>query len=292
MTQKAYHQFPLKTETTYLHHGIGMSPMRFPMHYHEEVEIFYMEKGEIEITAMENTYTMTEGSMLIVGSNHIHGYGGSKLENTDTKHHLFIFKRSVLASLLKVSGHKDRLMPILFNVHFLDADMIRGIQPILDKMEDLYGETDTEVELKKLSIFYEFIAFLLSHGQFEKAEIVDEDAYKKRQLLMADVNHYMENNYTKGIKLDTIATALNYSSYYFSRLFSQYTGITFKKYLLNYQMIMAKDDVEFTELPITEIAYKHGFNSIKTFNRVFKDYFTISPSIYRKRIDNYKNRKK
>lgn len=292
MTQKAYHQFPLKTETTYLHHGIGTTPMRFPMHYHEEVEIIYLEKGELEVTAMETTYTLKPGSLLIIGSNHIHGYGGNKHNSPENKHQLFIFKRSVLASLLKESSHKEKLMPILFNVHYLDDPVIKGIEPILSKMEALYGETDTVVELKKLAIFYEFVAYLVKHVTFKETTIVDEDVYKKRQLLMAEVNHYMENNYTNGIKLDEIATALSYSSYYFSRLFSQYTGITFKKYLLNYQMIMAKDDVEFTELPVTEIAYKHGFNSIKTFNRVFKDYFTISPSTYRKKIDTLKNRKK
>lgn len=60
--------------------------------------------------------------------------------------------------------------------------------------------------------------------------------------------------------------------------------MTFGHYLNNYRIEKASDLLKSTEDPITEIVFKSGFGSIKTFNRVFKQIRGCSPSSYKKTI--------
>jgi AraC-like DNA-binding protein len=72
--------------------------------------------------------------------------------------------------------------------------------------------------------------------------------------------------------------------YHFTRFFKDTTGMTFWQYLNNYKVSKAVNLLINTSDSISEIAFNSGFNSIKTFNRVFKQVKGCSPSEFRKAI--------
>jgi AraC-like DNA-binding protein len=92
----------------------------------------------------------------------------------------------------------------------------------------------------------------------------------------------VEHNYTREITLAEIAGAANFSIYHFARFFKEATGMTFIQYLNNYRISKAIRYLCSTTDPITEIAFQAGFDSIKTFNRVFKQLKGCSPTEYKK----------
>ncbi len=93
---------------------------------------------------------------------------------------------------------------------------------------------------------------------------------------------YVESSYNKKITLDKIADIAGYSSFHFTRFFKSTTGMTFITYLNNFRIYQATVLLDETEEMITEIAYSVGFESVKTFNRVFKELKGCSPTAYRK----------
>lgn len=84
------------------------------------------------------------------------------------------------------------------------------------------------------------------------------------------------------ITRDAVATRLKISEQLLSRVINQRFQKNFNEFLNYYRVEEAKQKLTFEkELPITNIAFDVGFNSIASFNRVFKDMTGQSPTEYR-----------
>ena len=83
------------------------------------------------------------------------------------------------------------------------------------------------------------------------------------------------------ITLNDMASFSGFSKYYFSRVFKQQLGIPFSEYLRRKRVSLAEDLLIHSRQPIQEIAATAGFGSIATFNRVFRDVKSCTPSRYR-----------
>ena len=88
----------------------------------------------------------------------------------------------------------------------------------------------------------------------------------------------------EAIKLEQIARALNVSTFHFCRRFKLETGLTFVEYLSRVRIEQAKLLLHNTHLPISEIAYEIGFQSLTHFNRTFRKLVGTSPTEYRSRV--------
>ena len=62
---------------------------------------------------------------------------------------------------------------------------------------------------------------------------------------------------------------------------TQHTGMTFTQYLSQRRVEMAMELLSATRMPVTQVALQCGFNSIATFNRVFRDVKGCTPTQYR-----------
>lgn len=85
----------------------------------------------------------------------------------------------------------------------------------------------------------------------------------------------------EAISLTRMAKDLGYSPYSLSRVFSSTFHTNFNQYLNELRLGRAIDLLENTSETVTEIAWNSGFTSLRTFNRVFKDRFRLSPKEYR-----------
>ncbi|MCK5735095.1 MAG: helix-turn-helix transcriptional regulator, partial [Spirochaetaceae bacterium] len=69
---------------------------------------------------------------------------------------------------------------------------------------------------------------------------------------------------------------------YFSRLFKEEAGQSFKIYLNNLRIDEAKNLLSETTLPLIEIASRVGFEDQSYFSRVFRNVVGISPGRFRR----------
>lgn len=79
-----------------------------------------------------------------------------------------------------------------------------------------------------------------------------------------------------------LSDRLGISDRYLRQLFDQHLGISPKSYALFKQCEFAKNLLHQTSLPITEIAFASGFNSVRRFNDCFKKQLSLTPSQIRK----------
>ena len=111
----------------------------------------------------------------------------------------------------------------------------------------------------------------------EKSEIGNND-------LIYQTVAYISANFQKSFLLEDMAKDLGVSKYVLSRVFSKTFHRNFNQYLNDARLSYAKQRLENTSDPITTICLDSGFDSQRTFNRVFKEKYRLSPSDYRKKL--------
>ena len=114
-----------------------------------------------------------------------------------------------------------------------------------------------------------------------------DDASKKQQqdLLNQAIEYINAHYYEESISLDKVAKEVNVSPNYFSAIFSQEVGMTFIEYLTNKRIERAKYLLRHTDRRSGEIAFSVGYRDPHYFSFVFKKVTGITPSEYRKGVD-------
>jgi AraC-like DNA-binding protein len=97
-----------------------------------------------------------------------------------------------------------------------------------------------------------------------------------------DILHYIDHNLHKSLRADEIAAYFHYSPSYFSKVFRQTIGISFKTYLCNQRIAKAKEMLRNHHNDnISHIAYQCGYQDVSYFSRLFKKITGITPGTYR-----------
>ena len=93
---------------------------------------------------------------------------------------------------------------------------------------------------------------------------------------------YVQQHYHEPITLEQVCEATGFSVSYFSALFKMETGEGFVKYLTHVRMEHARELLQQTNLSISEICVRVGYNDIKHFTQTFKKETNLNPGQYRK----------
>lgn len=93
--------------------------------------------------------------------------------------------------------------------------------------------------------------------------------------------NFIINNYNKPIGLNDVANFLHINPSYFSHLFKQITGCTFKNYLTQLRIEKATDLLLNSSLTINQISRQVGYEDSNYFSRVFKKMTGSPPSFFK-----------
>ena len=108
----------------------------------------------------------------------------------------------------------------------------------------------------------------------------------RNKMLIQKVKAYVEEHYAEEITLDDMADMIGYSTYYFMKLIKEYLGMSFGDFLTSVRMNNAKKLLLSTNMSISEVGYSVGYNDANYFARVFKRQEKITPSEYKKQLQN------
>ena len=93
---------------------------------------------------------------------------------------------------------------------------------------------------------------------------------------------YIEENYAQPIDLEQLAGIACYNASYFCKLFRSEIGTSPIHFLVDTRIEKAKELLSVSDLSVSEIAFKVGFDSIHYFNRCFSSRVGISPGRFKK----------
>jgi len=106
-----------------------------------------------------------------------------------------------------------------------------------------------------------------SKNQRLLSEYIPEKEDFGRGLRIKKVHDYIHRNFRKKITLQEISELINMTPISFNRFIKKRTNRTFISYVNDVRVSYAARLLIETELSISEISYKSGFNNIANFNR-------------------------
>lgn len=111
----------------------------------------------------------------------------------------------------------------------------------------------------------------------------DKSQNRYRKDIM-EIITFIDDNYTRKISLNMIAAHFNINESYLSRIFKVETGKTLIYFINERKMKKAMELLSDPNIMIKEAAYQVGIEDQFYFNKVFKKFYDVSPSEFRKKV--------
>ncbi len=109
---------------------------------------------------------------------------------------------------------------------------------------------------------------------------------KENTIRINNVKTHIEKNVTENLPLAELASVANFSPFHFQKIFKSIVGETPKQYIKRLRLeATAHHIVLKPETSLLEVAIQYGFNSLEAFSRAFKNYYGLSPDIFRKKTN-------
>ena len=126
-----------------------------------------------------------------------------------------------------------------------------------------------------LERMYGLIGYGVTHQKSDNTPIV-------KNAKLRDAVLYIESRFDESITLPDIAKAAGMNHTTLTALMKEELGLTAIEYLMKYRITVAEKQLEFTSVPIKDIANMTGFKTVQHFSRVFKAQTGAAPAEFRK----------
>ena len=271
VTDRSFNYLPcILPEQTYKNYNA----FNVPQHFHEELEILFGISGTSQLVTPENNFLLDKGSFAIF--------------LPGTPHALAAFTPTATIRCLKLPVAPEKNPSDFANLKIHpDFCPLTPENPIYPQIFEIYDELIREDTEKKAAfrfangyLFKKLLLTIFRNIPFVSSSFSATD-FIEHCKFMNTTNQYLEKNYSEDITLDDIANHFKYSKNYFCSYFKKVTGKTFSDYLAYFRLEKAKHLLLFSNLSHLVIAMSCGFSSIRSFNRVFKEYTNLSPSEYK-----------
>ena len=235
-------------------------------HIHKAMEIVYVTKGMLELGIGENLYHMEVGDFAMVFPDVIHHY---QVFSPGRNEAYYILALPTLIE--KYAAILQKCIPVnpVMKAGKVHKDIVYAIESIkeLEDMNKAITQAFINIIVARCLEFYELT---------EREEAGND--------IVTQTVSYISQNFKESITLPGVAKTLGVSKYALSRVFSGVFHTNFNQYLNNTRLDYAVALLEYTQESITEVCMNSGFESQRTFNRVFREQYKLSPREYRNRM--------
>ncbi len=251
----------------------------FYCHYHPNIEIILVTDGSIDMTIDNNSFVLKKGDVAFINPYQIH-YGTTL--NEGARVHLVVLSYSVLG-LLESNPIYLKYLSKLENNTLRLPNKIDNNEIIKNIVINLLAHSDTEIFGKELAVqgyFLLLLSELYQNNLFSKNtnQLVDITSSKDHIIL-----DYIEENYNKTLKIKDLSDKFCFSEDYFTKYFKKLTNQTPISYINNLRIYHSQYLLQTTDLSISEIGFKVGFDSTSYFCKTFKQKCGESPRNFKRK---------
>lgn len=255
-------------------------------HWHDEIEIFYLEEGEIEFFIEDRCIPMKEGEAILIPPNLLH-----MAWNTYHKKccfYAFLFSPVLFNEAYSNSYYNRFVQPLkhngrLYIHHFTHElswqnELLRFLKQILN----FYNREDIDIwELDLHGLLYQLWSLYYNNYMLS---INLSTTYQKLYNKLEPSIDYIHENYITDLTLELLANQSGLCKGSFCRYFKELIGESPFTYIVRYRIRKSCELLLNTEMKITQVASQCGFDNISYYNRAFMQYMKCKPSEYRKQL--------
>lgn len=254
-----------KSDLTVKHNNYELD---FPEHMHKYIEIVYVYKGFQHLKIENQNFEVSEGVMAVIFPDTVHSFYSVDKKNSE-----------VLILMCD---------PKLFGNLFPDLKNFRPQNPIINSgsinnsfktaLNCISPDDSFEIRFSWACVIMSYIMEIMKLEQLPSDPVTDI-SYK--------IIKYIEENFTEPITRASLAKYFNVSECYISRIFAQKFKINLRNYLGLIRAEYAANLIRTTDENITLISQLSGFDSQRTFNRMFKAAYGRTPKEYKNNINQF-----
>ena len=270
----------LQNEYPYAFHHVELSKTLVPWHWHEALEFNFIVSGSVKVSTPGRTLTFSQNQGFFMNSNIL-----ATMVNVDScvmDSHLF--HPVLLSGHFKSVFETKYLHPITQNKQ-VDIIPLRGEtaaqRQLLQKLRTLsllQKEADSEFQTRNL---LSDIWLLLLRELQENQQNTSGTALRNQDRILT-MMAFIQDHFAEKLTLEDIADSAAISTRECLRCFRSSIRKSPMEYLLEYRIGAAGKLLEGTDLSVTEIALRTGFNSPAYFSKQFKTVTGKTPNSFRK----------
>ena len=256
---------------------------RFPLHFHEELEIIYMIKSFGKKIVGDAVEDFVPGDLSVYGSNLPHFYMSDpsfysgdpslRVNAIVIQFPMSYFPESQLLRT-EFASVKKLLQGASSGLFFSGESAVTGGEII----QQIFNSSGMERHL----LFVKLVDYL---GNCKSRIIASSDYTNEmkdqHEPRMAKIYKFTTRNYNRKIELEEVASVAGMNVTAFCRYFRQKSGKTFSQFVNEQRISYACKFLMHGSRTIADISDEAGFNNISNFNRQFKNIMGKSPSEYR-----------
>ena len=252
----------------------------YPAHWHSDIEIIMPLKSTYNVMIDNVTHVLNEGDIIIIPSGEMH-----TLTSPPVGERLILqVEHFILREVNGFDAAYSRFFPCAIFKKDEENDQYKSLRSLLYKIireqENMNILCGASIHALALSFFVEAgrICLMQNSG--------NTGSNHQRQQSYIDtffnICKYINEHCSEDLSLDSVVKLSGFSKSHFFRLFKDFTGTTYYEYLQKKRMSNAELMLIDTSDSVANIAMKSGYNSLATFNRVFKESHNCTPTEYRR----------
>ena len=254
----------------------------YPPHWHTPLEMIMPLENGYDVDCGDLSFHLRERDVLLIAPgclHHIYAKEGRRI----------IFQ----AGVTFINNYKgfESFFAIMQPALAITPEAYPAIHgEVARLMEEIMEEYFSSAPMKEAAICARLLQILVLTSRsytarpdrFADIQPTKQTEYIEKFMMVCD---YINDHCTEDLTLDGVAQIAGFSKYHFSRLFKEFTNVTFYKYLNTRRISNAERLLRDPEVTVTEAAVMSGFNSLSAFMRMFRIIRGCTPTQYRSLYD-------
>ena len=253
-----------------------------PWHWHEEMEIVYIENGHMKIKIPSKSFLLEKGDCMVINANVLHYASAAP----DCKLRSIVFSPALITGKEDFVFAKKYMLPLLsctsFSGYSINSEVNKNVVHWFNcAFEALAGDC----------YGYEFIVrenlshiCLFLHKEFETQIGTQNEPLNQDHLRIRKMLAYIHQNFADNISLVDISKEADISERECLRCFQKTIQLSPIQYLLKYRVMQGAEMLLKNPVSsVSEIATLCGFDSPSNFTKMFKRFYSCTPREYRNR---------
>ena len=253
----------------------------YPAHWHTTPEIIMPTENIYTVEYYNQIITLREGDIILICPGCIHTLYAPE------KGRRIIFQADI--NPLRFMKEIETLVTIISPLIVITPE---DFPSIYDKVKSLLLEIKNEylsssTSFSEVSIYSKTLEIITLIGRSRAAagiETPSPDAPRKQEEYIEkfiEICNYISAHCSDELNLEAVASMSGFSKFYFSKLFKQFTNVSFYKYVNQKRIEKAAEMLTEPNISITNVALSCGFESLSSFIRMFKIVKGCTPTEFR-----------
>ncbi len=252
-------------------------------HYHAQYELLYISKSNGIRFVGDSVSQFHPGDLVLVGPYlpHLWRNDPSYYSEDDTNK----VKTIILKFTKDFIGEGTFNLPEFHDLNLMLEQSKYGVSFGRDVSRMLHNDFISIIELTPAEQSVKLLDLLCRLSLTEDKKVLSSTDMRQyttdNSERLDDVLKYISNNYANDISLQDVSDVACMTTNSFCRFFKKMTNKSYVQFLnevriRNASRLLAQDD-----LPVSDVCYKVGYNSITNFNKQFKQIMGVTPNNFR-----------